>query len=84
MVTIGRAAAVSGCRSTNPNPNYSREVVGEGECLGVSSWEKEAVWMKRMGAGGGGGACDEGMGRRRRSRCSGKKWGGGFLAWNYA
>jgi hypothetical protein len=53
---IGRAVVVSGCRSTNPNPNYGHEVVGEGECLGVRWWEKEAVWTKRTGAGGGGGA----------------------------
>jgi hypothetical protein len=33
MVMIGGAVAGSGCCSTNPNPNYGREVVGGGESL---------------------------------------------------
>jgi hypothetical protein len=40
---IVRAATGSDCRSTNPNPNYGREVVGEGECLEERWWEKEVV-----------------------------------------
>jgi hypothetical protein len=74
-VTIGRATVGSGCHSTNPNPNYGRKLVGEGECLMERWWEKEEVWMKRVGTGGGDGVDDKGMGRRRRSRCSGKKSG---------
>jgi hypothetical protein len=58
----------SDCHSTNPNPNYGREVVGEGEHLGERWWEKEVVWRKCMCAREGGGAGDEGMGRRQRSR----------------
>jgi hypothetical protein len=77
---IGRVATGSDCRSTNPNPNYGREVVGEGECLEERWWEKEVVWMKRVNAGGVGSAGDEGMEGRRRSRRRSEKEVGGTRA----
>jgi hypothetical protein len=43
MVTVEGAVARSGYRSTNPNPNYNRKVVGGAEGLGQRWWEEERV-----------------------------------------